>query len=753
MPASAFDLALEQTKLGNYREAYPLLQKALVEIEAAHGAGAPETALCLLKLGYVADRLSKSSEARTALERAHAIREAHFGPEHPETAECLHELGSLLFDMDQIDDGMTLTQRAYELRRRALGEDHPDTLESLKNDQLQRAVAARRNTAFDKAAKQAIQAECVAALEAALVTSERLYGDGNMITARLLNAVALHASSERKSQLSARALELTRKLMGEDHPETASRIINHALNTYAETPDRAVEDMLHAITIHERAYGVENLYTGLALLSLGDVYKALKQPDEARPYYERALICMVRSGGPRHSLTQRVLTALSSSDALQGGRPAPDTMTVYTILRGLFPQTFENSPGAFLMGRANPVEAEAALIQYVDRLDAKYHTAPLTETQYADLKEAERLHEAAKQAYTDGKYEAAREQLEQALHLREGVLGVNDFGHVPLLETLIRIQQRLGRFTAVLPLQERIAALHRENLGAMNPLTTMAQQRVYERASEDTQPDKAQAAFQQLADAFQKMGGADNPMLNMLSRLQDLRTTQQAARGGSRESLAERQERTLKMLSPKQIAALDGIEKIDWHGLHHAYGPADDIPMYLKLLMSEDRDVENSAWQYIYSSIYHQGSLYPATAAAVPFFLNMLRAGEPPHRADVLMFCMNMIDPDFMPDEIDGRFREAEPPTDPSEMAAERAARAGLPIYLEILPEVVHTYDPADEPEANALGILLRLLASFRNIPAAVPTIVAALKAVSTSDAAATKLIARALRRLEGSPK
>jgi hypothetical protein len=69
---------------------------------------------------------------------------------------------------------------------------------------------------------------------------------------------------------------------------------------------------------------------------------------------------------------------------------------------------------------------------------------------------------------------------------------------------------------------------------------------------------------------------------------------------------------------------LEGLDAIDWSSLTHAHGPADDVPGLLRSLRSQDADVRLQASAALHETIWHQGSVYPASAAAVPFLLELL---------------------------------------------------------------------------------------------------------------------------------
>ncbi|WP_394617423.1 hypothetical protein JNUCC0626_48880 [Lentzea sp. JNUCC 0626] len=84
---------------------------------------------------------------------------------------------------------------------------------------------------------------------------------------------------------------------------------------------------------------------------------------------------------------------------------------------------------------------------------------------------------------------------------------------------------------------------------------------------------------------------------------------------------------------------LTGLDQVDWARLSHAYGPADDVPAQLRDLVSPDEAVRRKALSGMYANLYHQGTIYEATAAAVPFVLQALTdpvCDEQPQLLDLL---------------------------------------------------------------------------------------------------------------------
>ena len=69
---------------------------------------------------------------------------------------------------------------------------------------------------------------------------------------------------------------------------------------------------------------------------------------------------------------------------------------------------------------------------------------------------------------------------------------------------------------------------------------------------------------------------------------------------------------------------LGGLDTIDWSSLTHAHGPATDVPELLRSLLSDDPDVRLQACADLHEKIWHQGTVYPASAAAIPFLFELL---------------------------------------------------------------------------------------------------------------------------------
>jgi hypothetical protein len=81
---------------------------------------------------------------------------------------------------------------------------------------------------------------------------------------------------------------------------------------------------------------------------------------------------------------------------------------------------------------------------------------------------------------------------------------------------------------------------------------------------------------------------------------------------------------------------LDGLDRVEWRKLTHAYGSATDVPQLLRDLASKDSGKREAALSDLFGNIWHQGTVYEATANAVPFLVELAADSNVAGRADVL---------------------------------------------------------------------------------------------------------------------
>ncbi len=73
---------------------------------------------------------------------------------------------------------------------------------------------------------------------------------------------------------------------------------------------------------------------------------------------------------------------------------------------------------------------------------------------------------------------------------------------------------------------------------------------------------------------------------------------------------------------------LEGLDEVDWSSLTHAYGDATDVPDLLRALLSPNPKEREKTVYKLFGNIWHQGTVYPASAAATPFLYELLTVPE-----------------------------------------------------------------------------------------------------------------------------
>jgi len=86
---------------------------------------------------------------------------------------------------------------------------------------------------------------------------------------------------------------------------------------------------------------------------------------------------------------------------------------------------------------------------------------------------------------------------------------------------------------------------------------------------------------------------------------------------------------------PPLLFEIEGLDTIRWHECTHAYGSASELPKDIRRLASSDLQVRQKALWELGGSIYHQGTIYPATAAAVPFLIRLASDPRTPDRPEI----------------------------------------------------------------------------------------------------------------------
>jgi hypothetical protein len=74
------------------------------------------------------------------------------------------------------------------------------------------------------------------------------------------------------------------------------------------------------------------------------------------------------------------------------------------------------------------------------------------------------------------------------------------------------------------------------------------------------------------------------------------------------------------------LPILGGLDDIDWSSLEHAHGAAIDVPPLFRALFSENESHRDFACRLLHETIWHQGSIYEASLATIPFLFRFMES-------------------------------------------------------------------------------------------------------------------------------
>jgi hypothetical protein len=134
------------------------------------------------------------------------------------------------------------------------------------------------------------------------------------------------------------------------------------------------------------------------------------------------------------------------------------------------------------------------------------------------------------------------------------------------------------------------------------------------------------------------------------------------------------------------------LSAIDWSRLKHAYGSAAEVPAKIRQLISPDEDERSDAQnEFLYASLWHQGTVYEATGPAVPFLVELLEDPSVPNREPIAI-ALGLMAQGTSYHEVHADYVGSKPKLIARERQWVRAARSairdGVPVYLALLPNV-----------------------------------------------------------------
>ncbi len=135
------------------------------------------------------------------------------------------------------------------------------------------------------------------------------------------------------------------------------------------------------------------------------------------------------------------------------------------------------------------------------------------------------------------------------------------------------------------------------------------------------------------------------------------------------------------------LSVLEGLDEINWAAFNHAYGPATDVPHLLRQLLSTNEELRSQAMFELYGNIWHQHTVYEATAFAVPFLIDLLQSPCTPDRISIATL-LGLIARGRSYHEVHNPAKEADVARELVWVKNARdAVRGGIEVYLRLLAE------------------------------------------------------------------
>jgi tetratricopeptide (TPR) repeat protein/transcriptional regulator with XRE-family HTH domain len=295
---------------GQYKEAEPLLQRAVANREQLLGSNHPDVARTLYYLAELYGTQGKYQEAEALHQRVLMIREQVFGKEHQEVAQSLMNLAWLYYAQAKYDEAEPLMQRVLDMRKKVLGPTHPDVAHSLSH----------LATLYTSQGKYE-QAEPLLLL--ALDIQGQEPGPTHLDMALSLNNLASlyedQGKYEQAEPLYRRALMIREQALGPDHPDVAQILNGMALLYLGQGQYQEAEPLLHrTIAIYEHELGPDHPHTAVGLNNLVKVYNAQGKYAQAEPVIQRALAIYELRLGPDHLYVAAALNPLAQIYLEQG---------------------------------------------------------------------------------------------------------------------------------------------------------------------------------------------------------------------------------------------------------------------------------------------------------------------------------------------------------------------------------------------------------------------------------------------------
>jgi tetratricopeptide (TPR) repeat protein len=276
------NLALVLQYLGEYEQAWKLLQKTVMSYEKNFGIDHPATAMSYSNLALVLQDLGEYERARELLQKVIINDEKNLSPDDPIVAMRYWNLATILIDLGKYEQARELLQKVMISDEKNFGPDHPIT--AIRYSIL--AAVLQNLGQFEQARKL---------LQKAMISDEKNFGLDHPTTALRYSNLATVLQNlgefEQARELQQKAMVSDEKNFGPYHPSTARNYSNLAVILQSLGEYEKAKGLLQkAIISDEKNFGTDHPTTAVTYSNMAVVLQACNQIDEACKLVEKALL-------------------------------------------------------------------------------------------------------------------------------------------------------------------------------------------------------------------------------------------------------------------------------------------------------------------------------------------------------------------------------------------------------------------------------------------------------------------------------
>jgi tetratricopeptide (TPR) repeat protein len=164
---------------------------------------------------------------------------------------------------------------------------------------------------------RALYAQAEPLFQRALTMTERLLGPDHPETSDVLHYLAVLYSSQRRyeeaERIYQRVLAIRERIFGEEHVETASTLTNLAQLYRSQGRYSEAEILLQrSLRVEEKILGPDHAHTAITLHNLAVVYRRQHHYEKAEIFFQRALALKEAAHGVEHLSTAKTMTNLAN---------------------------------------------------------------------------------------------------------------------------------------------------------------------------------------------------------------------------------------------------------------------------------------------------------------------------------------------------------------------------------------------------------------------------------------------------------